>query len=78
MEPIEVTFRFDPQGKIYPLGFTWKGHRYVILSVGRRWEAANDSHILVMTANERVFELVYSQNEAHWFLNFRNSPQNLV
>jgi hypothetical protein len=68
MEPIEVTVRFDPQGQIYPLRFTWKGRSYLVESTGRRWHGAHGQHILVMTGSGELFELVFSPSEGRWYL----------
>ena len=38
MEPVEVTVRFDRQGKAYPLRFVWDGQPYTVTSTGRRWQ----------------------------------------
>ena len=68
MEPIEVTARFDLEGKITPLSFTWLGRVYPVASVGRRWEDQASLHILVMAPLERVHELVFLPSEKRWFL----------
>jgi hypothetical protein len=68
MDPIEVTARFDPQGQITPLRFTWKGHGYLVESTGRRWIGADGQHILVMTGNANMFELVFAPAESRWYL----------
>ena len=78
MEPIDVIFRVDDQGKIYPLEFFWKERRYKITSTGRRWEEEATLHILVMIADEQVFELVYSQNESCWHLKEKDTSQKLL
>jgi hypothetical protein len=68
MEPIEVTARFDEQGKITPVRFTWKGSVYLVESTGRRWQAEDGLHILVMVPGERVFELLFHAEETRWYL----------
>jgi len=68
MEPIEVTARFDPQGQITPLRFTWKGRSYLVESTGRRWTGADGQHILVMAISGELFELLFAPGEDRWFL----------
>jgi hypothetical protein len=68
MDPIEVTVRFDPQGQITPLRFTWKGCSYLVESTGRRWTGANGLHMLVMTGRADMFELVFTPGESRWYM----------
>jgi hypothetical protein len=68
MDPIEVTVRFDPQGQITPLRFTWKGCSYLVESTGRHWTGANGLHILVMTSRSDMFELVFTPGESRWYM----------
>src|SRR5512136_2149649 len=60
MDPIEITVRFDPQGQVTPLRFTWKGRRFLVESTGRQWTGADGQHILVMTGSGAMFELVFA------------------
>jgi hypothetical protein len=68
MDSIEVTVRFDLQGQITPLRFTLKGHSYLVESTGRRWTGADGQHILVMTGNGDMFELLFLPGEGRWYL----------
>jgi hypothetical protein len=68
MDPIEVTVRFDSQGQITPLRFTWKGRSYLVESTGRHWSGADGQHILVMTVSGDMFELVFTPGEGRWYL----------
>jgi hypothetical protein len=68
MESIEVTARFDSQGKIVPLSFVLQGRTYPVESTGRRWLDEEGHHILVMVPGDQVFELVYAPHEARWYL----------
>lgn len=69
METIEVTARFDLEGRITPLQFTWQGRTYTIDSTGRRWEDdARRRRFLVMAPVERVFELVFDPSDLRWFV----------
>ena len=77
MDAVEVTVHFDANGKATPLRFTWKGSVYEVESAGRRWQAEDGQHILVMTPGGRIFELLYALNENRWYLR-RTSPSHLV
>jgi hypothetical protein len=68
MEPIEVTARFDGQGTITPLHFTWKGGVHRVESTGRRWSDESGQHILVMVTNGRIYQLTYLSGENRWFI----------
>jgi hypothetical protein len=68
MEAIDVTARFDSQGNISPLSFTWQGQTYPVGSTGRRWEDAEGKHVLVMVPGEKVFELVFIPSVGRWYL----------
>ena len=68
MEPIEVTARFDVDGTVTPLRFSWKGQDYPVEGAGRRWLDEDGLHILVMAAGERVFELLSVPQEGRWFI----------
>ena len=68
MDPVEVTARFDIDGKVTPLRFSWNGREYPIEGAGRRWQAEDGLHILVMAAGEQVFELLFAQEKGRWFI----------
>lgn len=67
-ESVQVTCRFDPQGRIYPLSFTSKGSHYAISSVGRQWDDSAGKHILVMDQTDQVHELLYITRSGQWLL----------
>jgi hypothetical protein len=69
MEPIEVTVRFDIQGKANPQQFVWNGRVFPVTSTGRRWQDQAGQHVLVMTAEAIAFELVFDLQEMRWYLN---------
>jgi hypothetical protein len=68
MEAIEVTVRFDEQGKATPVQFSWRGQSYRVESTGRRWEDEKGQHVLVMIPGGRVFEMLFSSNDRRWYL----------
>jgi hypothetical protein len=77
MEPIEVTARFDAQGTITPLRFTWKGGNYHVESTGRRWQDEDGQHILVMVSNGQIYELTFKGEERRWYLR-QAGPRRMV
>jgi hypothetical protein len=62
-EPIAVEARFKLDGTVQPLAFLWQERRYSIAALGRRWEEDQEQHFLVMTPNNKVFEISYHPNE---------------
>jgi hypothetical protein len=73
--PIAVEARFETDGSLRPLAFVWEDEIIRISAYGRRWEQDDEDHFLVMTADERVYELAYLQSEGLWHLCRR--PQDL-
>jgi len=77
MDKIEVTAHFDIHGNISPLNFVWNRSTFRIEDTGRRWEAKGGKHMLVMTADNRVFHLMYEFNTCTWKLVLSHiSPKN--
>jgi hypothetical protein len=68
MEPVEVTACYGIHGKVTPLSFTWQGREYLVEGTGRRWQAEDGLHLLVMAAGERVFELLFVPQDGCWFI----------
>lgn len=70
MEPVEVVARFDAQGQVIPLSFTWQGQTFPVDSIGRGWQDASGEHILAMVPGERVCELIFIPAEKRWYVRF--------
>ena len=77
MEPIEVTARFDENGTITPLHFTWKGAAQRVESTGRRWVDEKGQHILAMLTSGMIVELTFISGESRWYIG-RSSPSRLL
>ena len=77
MESVEVTARFEKDGRVVPLCLVWQGHRYTIDNTGRQWQAQDGWHILSMTASGRMFELVFIAAESRWLLG-RVQPDRML
>ena len=73
--PIAVEARFETDGSLRPLAFMWEDEFIRVASCGRQWEQDGEDHFLVMSVNEKVYELVYLQSEGLWQLHRR--PQDL-
>lgn len=68
METVEVKAHFDREGRIRPLSFTWQGSVHQVVSTGRRWESEAGKHMLVMTLESRVYELLFQPGPGIWLL----------
>lgn len=71
-EPVDVEASFAADGHLQPRSFDWNGRRHIVASAGRTWTEAGEVHYLVMTPDERVFELAYATERAAWRL--RRAP----
>jgi hypothetical protein len=67
-EPTVVEARFDAQGQLTVLSFTWHGAKLPVTSTGREWVTEAGRHFLLMTTGERVFELVYAPARGVWYV----------
>jgi hypothetical protein len=68
MEAIEVTARFDEYGTIHPQRLRWLGREYPVEAAGRRWQAQDGLHILVLTPTGRAFEICFNATEGRWYM----------
>jgi hypothetical protein len=78
MESIEITARFDEQGTITPLHFSWKGSFQRVESIGRRWEDESGLHILVMVSSGRIYELIYKSEQGCWYIGQTESDRPMI
>jgi hypothetical protein len=63
----QIHARWEADGSIAPLGFTWQDREYTVQSVGRSWRDADGYHVLCMPAGNDVFELLLTP-ELAWYL----------
>jgi hypothetical protein len=68
MDPIQVKVRYDQAGNIIPVRFEWRGQSYLVESIGRRWQAKDGLHILVMVPSGRAFHLRFDASQPAWYL----------
>jgi hypothetical protein len=73
-EPVVVETRIDSDGGVHPVAFHWQGERKRVASVGRSWSEAGERRFLVMTSDEKVYDLAYLPDQAAWRL--RRRPQD--
>ena len=67
-EIIDVEIRWRADGRLQPKAFSWRGRRYEITSLGRRWRREGIEHMLVMAQEGNPFELAYNPTEGTWRL----------
>jgi hypothetical protein len=65
---VQVEAQMLPNGDIRPLAFHWEGGKVIVASLGRCWDEAGERHFLVMTPDERVYELAYLPEQSSWWL----------
>ncbi|MFC1996833.1 hypothetical protein ACFLXI_04400 [Chloroflexota bacterium] len=74
MEIIEVTAHFDSEGRVTPITFVWNGISYRVEGTGRRWEAKDGLHILVMVSGDRAYHLIFDFGTGIWKLARSSEP----
>ncbi len=65
-DPVVVEVRFDADGSVAPLAFVLRGRRHRVASLRRRGEVEGQQRFLVMTPEEKVFELTYAPEQGTW------------
>jgi len=68
MNPIDVTARFEAQGKIVPISFVLQRRTFRVDSVGRQWQGKDGYHVMVMTAGNRAHHLLFMPEKGIWYL----------
>jgi hypothetical protein len=58
----EIQARWEKDGSIIPLRFTFQGKTHQVDSVGRAWRDETGWHILCMAGSTDVFELIFTPN----------------
>jgi hypothetical protein len=64
----EVVAQWKSNGEIDPQNFIWQGRPYHVDSVGRSWRDEEGYHVLCMTADMQVYELILSAQGEWWIL----------
>ncbi len=73
-EPTAVEARFERDGRLRVTSFTWQRRRVQVISHGRGWLEDDGRHLLVMTAGDKVFELLLRRSDLTWRVR-RAAPQ---
>jgi PncC family amidohydrolase len=73
-----VDATFGPDGLIRPLAFVWKGRSHKISDLGRQWEKDGVRHFLVMTPDNRVWELSFVPATLQWTVEAKSEARYLV
>ena len=63
---IHVEARFRDDGEIVPFAFVWEERRFAVLALGRQWQEDSSRHFLVMTSEDKMFEIIYNEDEGNW------------
>lgn len=71
---VNVLVKKMPDGNPLPLEIQDGEKTFQISGTGRRWVDANGLHILV-TANQQVVELLYSEQENNWYRGYPSPNQ---
>ena len=68
--PTAVEARFDEEGRVTPIAFSWQRRDVRISDVGRRWTESRGPHqirhYLVMTPGQDTFELCLDTGAMQW------------
>lgn len=68
LQAVEVTVHYSPEGAVTPLSFRWRERLYRVEAAGRRWQAEDGWHILVLTTRGQGFEMVFTAADNRWYL----------
>lgn len=68
MEKIEITTRFNREGKLIPLEFILGDDQIRVLNIGRQWETEGGKHILVMDHQENTYHLFFDLTDLSWYI----------
>ena len=63
----EVVVQWKSNGEIDPQRFVWLGQAYVVESVGRSWRDDEGYHVLCMTPDTKVYELILTM-KGEWLI----------
>jgi nicotinamide-nucleotide amidase len=81
-EPSTVEARLDAEGRPTPQVFTWRGQRLGVRDLGRRWTEPVTGGVawcvLVMTADQSVFELHHTPHDGRWVVRRISSRPAMV
>ena len=73
---IEVRARRDKEGNLVPLDCILGDKKYQVLGIGRRWQAEDGVHIMVMFPGDRAVELLHRTDGTWMFLKDHSAKQD--
>jgi PncC family amidohydrolase len=73
-----VDATFGPDGLIRPLAFVWNGRSHKVSDLGRQWEEGATRYFLVMTPDNRVWQLSFVPATLQWTVEAKSEVRHLV
>ncbi len=67
-ELIAVTSSTDQNGQLMPQRVVWRDNSYMIITVGRQWDEADNRHVLVETSEGVRFEIKLQRADLTWWI----------
>jgi hypothetical protein len=65
-KPTTVELIMDDKGIRRIIHFTWMGKRQPVAGLGRMWTDQAGTHVMVSTADSRIFELLFKPDQSWW------------
>jgi len=78
MEELEVFPHYGIQEIFTPVSFIYRGHKFQLVSIGRRWTVRDEFHVLVMDFYHQIYHLIYKTILARWYLVENNNHTYLI
>lgn len=69
--PIRVGVIFEPQGRIKPVWFIWRGKRYEIKEITYTWSRRDGASLIqyfTVTDGANIYQISYLKNLSAWRL----------
>ena len=67
-QEVQVWGTFNQEGNLTPSGFFYQGVKHKVEVISRHWQVGDNTHYLVMVPVNRVFELIFKNQEKRWQL----------
>ena len=64
-QPIEDSVQVEASltdGKVNPQTVTWQGRQYQVIGIGRQWQEANGTHVLIELHDQSRMEVCMGAN----------------
>lgn len=73
-----VEARLQADGTIRPLAFVWRGQHLKVSDWGRSWQRDEQHHFLVMTPDQRVWELRFYPAALRWTIHPKSRARHVA